>query len=177
MSSRPSLSVVTQNPSLVATARPSLVLGSVTPGGAESVSRSPRTKKGRPECGTEPTRFPKCSVVCDARVEEVEQDTDMGVQEFRTHSLCNGLPHVAPILDYEESTPQGKRWWVKMDNYPNYDLLRYIENTGKPSVDFAYKWARQIAIGLDGIHNAGVIHRDIKLENIFFRCRPECVHC
>lgn len=173
MSSRPDLSLAHWGrPSFAVTevkGRPPLALDLVTPCAAD-VSRSPRTKRRRAKCGQIPERFAKCSVL---RGDSVDQREDrehvikcMDVQEFRTHSRCDGLPHVAPIRDSEESEPQRKRWWVKMDNYPNGDMFQYIVNNGKPPVDLAYKWAQQIAIGLDGIHNAGVIHRDIKPENI-----------
>ena len=174
--SRPSLSLAPGNvgrPSLVVTevkGRPPLTLDSVTPGAA-NVSRSPRTEEGRAKCGQIPERFAKCSVLQGDSVEPREDRKHvikcMDVQEFETHSLCDRLPHVVPILDVKESTPLGKRWWVKMNFYPNGDIVQYIEESDTPPVDLVYKWAQQIAIGLDGIHRKGVIHRDIKPDNIF----------
>ena len=128
--SRPSLLIAPGNagrPSLAVTevkGRPPLTLDSVTPGVA-IVSRSPRTEEERAECGQIPERFAKCSVLQGDSVEAREDRKHvikcMDVQEFETHSLCDRLPHVVPILDVEESTPLGKRWWVKMNFYPNGD--------------------------------------------------------
>lgn len=168
---RPTLVVATGRPTLVvATDIPTtLALHSVTPGPGNAIN-SPRTKKGRSMCGPIPKRFASCSVLQGDSVTRGKDQAHvikcMDVQEFKTHSLCDGLSHVAPIRGSEKSVPPDKRWWVKMDYYPNGDLFQYVVDNGKPSVDLAYKWARQIAAGLYGIHRKGVIHRDIKPENI-----------
>lgn len=45
-------------------------------------------------------------------------------------------------------------------------LSRLVRSTGPQSIDRVRTWAGQLAAGLDAAHERGVIHRDVKPENV-----------
>ena len=57
--------------------------------------------------------------------------------------------------------------YIVMEYASNGDLLEYVKGKGKLETSEARKMFRQIVYGLAHIHSRGVIHRDIKLDNIF----------
>jgi tRNA A-37 threonylcarbamoyl transferase component Bud32 len=52
------------------------------------------------------------------------------------------------------------------------DYLRYIKENGRQNKEQSYNQAWQLLKGLSHIHEKGVAHRDIKLENILFNRNP-----
>ncbi len=59
-----------------------------------------------------------------------------------------------------------KHLFIVMEFAPGGDLLKYVKKKGRLSETEARRLMRQIVFGLGHIHSRGVLHRDIKLDNI-----------
>jgi eukaryotic-like serine/threonine-protein kinase len=73
--------------------------------------------------------------------------------------------HVALIYDAALNERQG---YIVMEYYPAGDLTARIGKTGL-APDVAMLYLAQIARGLEAAHGAGVIHRNLKPQNILLR--------
>lgn len=78
-------------------------------------------------------------------------------------------PNVVEILDYDEHA--GKPFSL-MEYYAN-DLGRLIGETARPDMpsrrihpERAIHYLRQTLLGLDALHHAGILHRDVKPHNL-----------
>ena len=73
--------------------------------------------------------------------------------------------HVVPLLDFGEC--EGRRYLV-MSYIQGQSLEQRIDADGPQPVDQVVRMASQIASALDALHEAGIIHRDVKAGNILF---------
>jgi serine/threonine protein kinase len=72
-------------------------------------------------------------------------------------------PHILPLLDSGEA--DGLIFYVMP--YVEGETLRHrLKRDGKLPLDEALRIAREVADGLESAHRRGVIHRDVKPENI-----------
>jgi len=84
------------------------------------------------------------------------------LQEIR---LAAGLshPHILPVHDSGEA--DGLLFYV-MPNVEGQSVRDLLDGGGPLSVDVAVRIAREVAEALDYAHRHGVVHRDIKPDNI-----------
>lgn len=97
---------------------------------------------------------------------EKVQDSDLikrFIQEAELISEINS-PHVAHIYEHGFSNEFG---FIAMEFYSRGDLQQKLE-TEIPLTQ-ALQYINHIALGLQAIHEMGVVHRDIKPANIMFR--------
>ena len=73
-------------------------------------------------------------------------------------------PHVVKIFEQGFTDRYG---FMAMEFFSRGDLKHRIENGITPK--HAYRYMREIAMGLTAIHKVGIIHRDLKPANIMFR--------
>lgn len=73
-------------------------------------------------------------------------------------------PHVVTIFEQGFTEQYG---FMAMEFFPRGDLKHRIETGITPQ--HAYRFIREIAMGLSAIHKIGIIHRDLKPANIMFR--------
>ncbi len=74
-------------------------------------------------------------------------------------------PHIVNIYDVGE---QDGTYFMVMEYVEGNNLKDYIRQKGRLPVREAVQIARQIAEALDQAHAAGMVHRDIKPQNILF---------
>jgi serine/threonine protein kinase/tetratricopeptide (TPR) repeat protein len=72
-------------------------------------------------------------------------------------------PHILPVLD--SGVADGVPYYV-MPFVEGETLRGLLDREGLLSVDATVRWAAEIAGALDYAHAAGIVHRDVKPENI-----------
>jgi tRNA A-37 threonylcarbamoyl transferase component Bud32 len=72
-------------------------------------------------------------------------------------------PHILPILDSGET--EGRLWYA-MPHVDGESLRARLAREKQLPVDAAVRWAREIAGALAHAHARGIVHRDVKPENI-----------
>lgn len=73
--------------------------------------------------------------------------------------------HIIDIFSFGK-LPDGRHFYV-MDLLEGETLDRYLKREGRLNVDHAVRLLRPIAEALDAAHAAGVVHRDLKPQNIY----------
>ena len=75
-----------------------------------------------------------------------------------------GCPHIAAIEQVTQT--EDRHFILVMEYVPGGDLAHLIQSRTRLTCDEAIEFGRQIAIGLQAAHRAGLVHRDIKPQNI-----------
>ena len=76
--------------------------------------------------------------------------------------------HHANIVDLKDAFSAGRHMCFVMEYCKGGELRKYLDETGPLPEDQVYSIAFQLLDGIRYCHNSGVIHRDLKLENILF---------
>ena len=88
------------------------------------------------------------------------------VSKFRTEAqAAAGLEHQNIVNVYDVGEEDGI-YYIVMELVEGITLKHYIEKKQRLSVKEAVSIAIQISMGLDCAHNNGIVHRDIKPQNI-----------
>lgn len=74
-------------------------------------------------------------------------------------------PYLVAVSDLGQ-TADGSTYLV-MERLHGRTLRQELKLRGALPVAEALKWTRQILLGLGAAHRAGIVHRDVKLDNIF----------
>jgi serine/threonine-protein kinase len=74
-------------------------------------------------------------------------------------------PHVVGVFDVDQ-TEDGQPYLVS-ELLQGKELGDYLQERGRINVGFAVRIARQICTALGAAHERGIIHRDMKPENVF----------
>jgi serine/threonine protein kinase len=77
-------------------------------------------------------------------------------------------PHIVRIVDYGEETNMN---FIVMEYIDGQNLKYHILTQGSMEISRALDYTRQIAEGLDTAYKHGVVHRDIKPQNIVINSR------
>jgi serine/threonine-protein kinase len=90
------------------------------------------------------------------------------VERFRREAeAAAGLshPHIATVFDFGE---QDGDYFLVMEYLPSKNLKRLIEERGAMPLKVALEIAIQLADALKYAHSNGIIHRDVKPQNVLF---------
>ncbi|XP_021329890.1 hormonally up-regulated neu tumor-associated kinase isoform X1 [Danio rerio] len=72
-------------------------------------------------------------------------------------------PHIAQLLDIMETE---NRFYLVMELCPGGNLMNYIYENKRLEEREANKYVRQLVMAVEHLHRAGVVHRDLKIENL-----------
>jgi eukaryotic-like serine/threonine-protein kinase len=100
------------------------------------------------------------------KVLDLDVGTTLGPERFqREIQLAAGLvhPHIVPVFDSGDVI--GRLWYV-MPYIRGESLRARLERDGMLGVPAALRITREVAEALDYAHRHGVVHRDVKPENI-----------
>ena len=93
-------------------------------------------------------------------------ENDNFVQKFRTEAqAAAGLMHPNIVNVYDVGDEKGI-YYIVMELVDGITLKRYIEEKNRLTVKEAVSISIQVAMGLEAAHAGGIIHRDIKPQNI-----------
>ncbi len=88
------------------------------------------------------------------------------VAKFRKEAqAAAGLTHPNIVNVYDVGEDRGL-YYIVMELVEGITLKNYIDKKGKLSVKEATSIAIQVSLGLECAHNQGIVHRDVKPQNI-----------
>lgn len=85
-----------------------------------------------------------------------------------------GSPHIVEVFDFG-FTDEGDAF-IAMERLDGTDLRKLVRDAGALAPARALTIARQIARGLSAAHSRGIVHRDLKSENVFICPREGSDH-
>jgi eukaryotic-like serine/threonine-protein kinase len=100
--------------------------------------------------------------------DQVAKD-EVSLERFkREYEISALLPHehIVSVLDFQRDPTSGT--WLLVMEFLDGEELRYVLKREKVlAPERLVRMVSQVAIGLDGAHGRGLIHRDLKPDNIF----------
>ncbi|MGO8947934.1 MAG: protein kinase domain-containing protein [Ktedonobacterales bacterium] len=72
-------------------------------------------------------------------------------------------PNIVQVFDYGQS---GDNYYIVMEFVDGSDLRRYLKKNGILSNERVIQIAHDVALGLGAAHKMGIVHRDVKPQNI-----------
>ena len=113
------------------------------------------------------TRIPQKRFALKVLRPEFARDSDVLSRFQREAEAAASIshPHVMGVYDVDR-TPQGWAYLV-CEYLDGIDLAGHLQHVGTLSVDSAVHIAYQVCEALEAAHARGVIHRDLKPQNVF----------
>ena len=97
--------------------------------------------------------------------EEYSRDANIVAKFAREAEAAGGLSHPNVVSVYDVGEQFGT-YYIVMELVEGFTLKKYIEKKGKLSQHDAVQVTMQVARGLNAAHEQGIIHRDVKPQNI-----------
>ncbi len=106
------------------------------------------------------------SVVAIKVLREVYSTDPKFVTRFqREADAASGLHHPNIVQVYDYGQTDGN-YFIVMELIEGTDLRRYLRSRGILAVDRAIIIAHDVALGLGAAHRRGIVHRDVKPQNV-----------
>ena len=96
---------------------------------------------------------------------EFREDTSFVAKFQKEAQAAAKLSHPNVVNVYDVGEDRGL-YYIVMELIEGITLKKYIGRKGKLSVKEATSIAIQVSLGLEAAHNVGIIHRDVKPQNI-----------
>lgn len=104
-------------------------------------------------------------VIAAKRLHDAHRDRPESLRRFRRESRMTSYAHPHPnivgFVDYIEDPP-----WIMLELVEGDNLKHYLEQEGPPGLETVVTIVTQIAVALDHLHARGVVHLDIKPQNL-----------
>jgi serine/threonine-protein kinase len=139
---------------------PYLVLDRLGEGGVSEVFKAWDTIKGR-------------TVALKVLHQHLTDRLDAVRELQRELQAVTNLSHANIIRTYE-ANQVGELHYFAMEYVKGLDLDHYVRRHGPLPVEEACEYIRQTALGLQHVHQLGLVHRDIKPANLFLVHAPSC---
>lgn len=98
---------------------------------------------------------------------ENKKDTISNSEKLRREALAMVSSHHPSVIRLDDFHSVGDICYLSMEFAPEVDLRKYAQKTGgKVPVEQAENYLLQICEALEYIHRVGIIHRDIKPDNL-----------
>lgn len=94
------------------------------------------------------------------------QQRDDRVSRFKREAQAAGTLNHPNIMTVYELGQEGERFYMAMEFLDGHTLRNEVDTRGLIPADRAVELALAVLAGLEHAHNKGVIHRDIKPDNI-----------
>ena len=96
---------------------------------------------------------------------EFREDTTF-IRKFRSEAqAAAGMTHPNIVNVFDVGDDEGV-YYIVMELIEGITLKEYIAKKGKLSIKEATSIAIQVSMGLEAAHNHGIVHRDVKPQNI-----------
>ena len=102
--------------------------------------------------------------ILSPKIAEDEEFVHRFLREMRSVSLLDH-PHVVRAVDYGVDLRQNL-YFVALEFVEGVSLEKYLAEKKRLSVEEALRITKEVALGLDHAHRLGLVHRDVKPENI-----------
>jgi eukaryotic-like serine/threonine-protein kinase len=96
---------------------------------------------------------------------EVLADAEIVGRFYREIHAISQLIHPNVIMAYDAG-PAGQTHFFAMEYVEGIDLVRLVKQQGRLKVEQACDFIKQASLGLQHIHERGLVHRDIKPSNL-----------
>ena len=93
------------------------------------------------------------------------------VQRFQREAKSAARLSHNNVVTIFDSDQAGETYFLAMEYVEGTDLFRLVKQQGKLPVETACSYIRQAALGLQHIHETGLVHRDIKPTNLIVTAR------
>jgi WD40 repeat protein/serine/threonine protein kinase len=102
---------------------------------------------------------------------ELLTDAEVLARFYREIQVASQVAHPHVVHAYDAG-PVGDTHFLAMEYVNGIDLSRQVKRSGALSVKQACDYIRQAALGLQHIHEQGLVHRDIKPSNLLLAESP-----
>ena len=93
-------------------------------------------------------------------------NTEEGQRLFKQEAIAMALIRHPNVVQVFSAGHEGRYPYLVMEYVEGTSLERYLQRIQRLHVDVALGLLKQTAVGLDAIHSAGLVHRDVKPGNI-----------